>query len=673
MLNDQFYFALEHGNLEHIQSLINDGADVNHVNRYSGMTPLHFAAMTNLLEIAELLLVNHADVDATTRDDATPLHFAVQKGHFKMVKLLLVHHANIDAKTKYEMTPLHLAAQKGYFKIAELLITNHANVNVFDQDGLSPLYYAEKSNRQDIIQLLIDNGANDINDINKHLHDAVSEGDLEAAESAIRDGANVNIRLQDGEVLLFLVIKKGDVDMAKLLIKHKAKIDIFDDDGYTPLDRTIIYNQSLIAKDLIANGADINIKLKNGQVPLHTAAIFGNVEIAGLLIENGADIYDKNNYGQTPLDAAIKYDQGEIVNLFVEKYNDIINTKDEDRNTLLHIAVKNKYGQTPLGAATKDDQEEIMNLFIEKYNNVINTKDKDGNTLLHIAAKNGSSAVVRVLVRNKAELIHIINGNDKTPLFVACDAYLSRHGGGELDNALLDVMNYLIGNGAKNSDLSERCEQARKVLKAKEKEMFNECTVEFLGKEDKEYQEVLKSYSNKKIEIIKKTSDLTQNSLKDFVDAKLTNDEMEILTNSKINELSDLMGKVTEKMFKSIDHKIRNITPAAISAISRTGLINSEIKYVANLHLPLKESEESEKSEEVKKSEAFANLKELIERYNNPECSICSGQDDLRACEKCKNLICESCFIRLLHNNRDRTVCPQCASCRYTKDLKVVK
>ena len=69
-------------------------------------SPLHYAALSRNFEIAELLLRNGADVNATNNLRMTPLQFAARKGHPKMVELFLNHGASKESKDIFGWTPL---------------------------------------------------------------------------------------------------------------------------------------------------------------------------------------------------------------------------------------------------------------------------------------------------------------------------------------------------------------------------------------------------------------------------------------------------------------------------------------------------------------------------------------------------------------------------------------
>lgn len=65
--------------------------------------------------VEALVEIGGADVDAKDKGGFTPLHLAVMKKFLNIVELLVRHHANVDATTNQQITPLHYAALNGNF------------------------------------------------------------------------------------------------------------------------------------------------------------------------------------------------------------------------------------------------------------------------------------------------------------------------------------------------------------------------------------------------------------------------------------------------------------------------------------------------------------------------------------------------------------------------------
>src|SRR5688500_11448494 len=71
-------FAAEKGNLSIVKYLIDNGASVNDVSRYSGFTALHCASLNGRIEIVKYLIDNGASVNDVSRDSGcTALHYAI--------------------------------------------------------------------------------------------------------------------------------------------------------------------------------------------------------------------------------------------------------------------------------------------------------------------------------------------------------------------------------------------------------------------------------------------------------------------------------------------------------------------------------------------------------------------------------------------------------------------
>jgi ankyrin repeat protein len=129
---------------------------------FSGSTPLHFAALSDTRDLAELLLASQADVNAKDQRRETPLHHAAKTGNTDVVELLLVNQADINAKAKYGETPLHFAAEQGRTGVAKLLLARKADVNAANNINATPLHLAALNGHNDVAKLLLACGA-DVN------------------------------------------------------------------------------------------------------------------------------------------------------------------------------------------------------------------------------------------------------------------------------------------------------------------------------------------------------------------------------------------------------------------------------------------------------------------------------------------------------------------------------
>jgi cytohesin len=181
-----------------------------------GEKPMFKAATHNYVEGARYLMENGADVNAIEKNGKTPLHaVAGETFDYEMVKALVNHGANVNATDKENETPLHKVARytppqplagkppphpvtsgnppnstpsrevpsseadkdtnkitkkttrrnpdrSSTLEIVEFLIQHAANVNAINRQGMTPLHLAAGDGRSfEIVKFLLDNAKAD--------------------------------------------------------------------------------------------------------------------------------------------------------------------------------------------------------------------------------------------------------------------------------------------------------------------------------------------------------------------------------------------------------------------------------------------------------------------------------------------------------------------------------
>ena len=109
------HFAIIGGNIETIQYLIDNNADLNARNIY-GETPLHWCCKEGTIEVAKLLIHHGANYTRADFDGNTPLHWAVEYNQHEIVSYLLskgvsCNEANTDLQTPMEIAVLNSSAE----------------------------------------------------------------------------------------------------------------------------------------------------------------------------------------------------------------------------------------------------------------------------------------------------------------------------------------------------------------------------------------------------------------------------------------------------------------------------------------------------------------------------------------------------------------------------------
>lgn len=102
--------------IDMIKLIINYISDINDNYNYDFMSPLHLACEIGNIEIVQLLLENGADIDVLDNYFMTPLHYASNRNHFKTIKLLIKHKAKINVFDVHDRLPIHLTTDQNITK-----------------------------------------------------------------------------------------------------------------------------------------------------------------------------------------------------------------------------------------------------------------------------------------------------------------------------------------------------------------------------------------------------------------------------------------------------------------------------------------------------------------------------------------------------------------------------
>jgi ankyrin repeat protein len=212
---NQLFVAVQTGNLEEVQKLLNEGVDINGKNPFLGKTALMHASGQGLTEVVEFLLERGADANAKTDEGETALMIASAKRNSNIVKLLLDKGAEVNAKTTYGKTALWIASDNKHSDVVRILVNNGADVNQKDSQGITALMRASALGDADTIKILLEMSA------------------------------DVNTTDINGTTTVMAAIKSGHADVVQLLKKAGAKIG--------EKDYTDIYNS--VARDNLRNAA----------------------------------------------------------------------------------------------------------------------------------------------------------------------------------------------------------------------------------------------------------------------------------------------------------------------------------------------------------------------------------------------------------------------------------
>lgn len=135
--------AVELGDEDTINTLLELGADINVRNYGIGSRPLHSAVKNNNETVVRLLIERGATID-DVRDRISPLTVATECGHLEIVRILLDAGADANIRRLVNRAPLHTAVLRGNWEITKLLVEKGANVMARDFAGESAIEMAKR-------------------------------------------------------------------------------------------------------------------------------------------------------------------------------------------------------------------------------------------------------------------------------------------------------------------------------------------------------------------------------------------------------------------------------------------------------------------------------------------------------------------------------------------------
>lgn len=209
-----------------VQTLLDNGADINMRGGLEGNTPLQFAAMRGSSIVVETLLCRGADVNKRNKDGDTAFYLACLYSKPDVVEILLRYHTDPLVLREDGKSVLHAAIKSVFARasVVEMLLSSdrgRALLNLPEfKGGCTPLHFASKANG-----VLWD--------------PASAEVKLrEMMRILLRHGADTSARTVLGMTPLHVAAKNGLRERARILLDHMRPEDITSttNDGKTALN-----------------------------------------------------------------------------------------------------------------------------------------------------------------------------------------------------------------------------------------------------------------------------------------------------------------------------------------------------------------------------------------------------------------------------------------------------
>ena len=359
---ESFIELCKYASTEKILEELEAGAEVNKVNE-AGMTPFLAAAKNNPHRDVLVLLRNKgANPYYRTKDGWTALMYAsVYNENPNVIELLTYLGRDLNIQNNKGNTALLLAVKNRRTDAVRILLRSGARVNVQNDKGDTTL------------KLLFENGYQNY--------------DYRIFRMIINRGANLNLRYENGRTIIYDAIDQGRNNAISLLLENGADVNIRDDEGLTPFQFALIENRSIyILKKLHSHGADLNYEDENGRNALSYAAQYiTDRDKFNFLLRNGARLNSQDNRGITPLMYAVKENDLKVIRYLLNRQSRI-NLRDERGRTALFYAVRYR------------SNTEVISTLIA-HGARLETKTYTGKTLMMEAVRyNSNPQIIRMLL-----------------------------------------------------------------------------------------------------------------------------------------------------------------------------------------------------------------------------------------------------------------------------------
>lgn len=419
--------------------LIKYGADVNSVT-IKGFSPLFITCDSRFLEGAKLLIENNADVNILNFMQDTCLHLicseTIENG-IDYVKLLLSKNSNVNAQGYSDYTPLMLCATDGNTEIFLELLKYNADVNLENKMKKTVLFFLAESDDNYPLLLKIIGSIKNINHTDHTnstaLHMACKKKAVRMIELLVKCGIDVNIKDANHEPAIYYKMYDDGIESTLFLLEHT------DSSAIGPsIVFSFLYSNNMSAIEmLLKKGIDINIRYHK-ETLLTYACKLNQPEYIHLLLKYGADVNIPNKHGRLSpflLIIQMKYPKN-MITTFIDHGADLNNNTPHP----LHIAMNhasNDVIKLLLEKGCSMEKYPIIENIIKKDNlNLLfyihpiyqinyHTIDNNRNTLLHIAVQNNTEyCIIAFLI--KLIDVNCRNIENNTPLHMCNDLTIAQ-------------------------------------------------------------------------------------------------------------------------------------------------------------------------------------------------------------------------------------------------------
>ncbi|XP_024045580.1 ankyrin-1 [Citrus clementina] len=406
------HLALQNGQTQTVLQLIDTDPELVRVKGREGITPLHHASEDGDLYLLEKFLsVCPKSLEDVTNKGDTALHIALKNDKVEAFQVLTrcppsviglkeadqcYNKRILNSKNRDGSTLLHIATSKNQVQIVRCLLNYKVEINSLNSDGLTPLNITlldqTQSRNQEIEDMLRSAGALEATSLpiranstnllrtDQRLNEAAQAGNVDALYELIWEDAYLLDQIDQVPFVdtpLHTAASMGHINFALEIMRLKPSFARKQNQyGFCPLHLALQETHTQMVLRLIDVDRNlVRVQGREGVTPLHYVAEKGNVDLlCKFLAACPESILQVTIRKETALHVAAKNDKLEVLEVmlgwlrFVNK-DDILNWKDDECNTLLHISISRSHIQ-------------IVRLIVNRARDQINARNSKDKTAM---------------------------------------------------------------------------------------------------------------------------------------------------------------------------------------------------------------------------------------------------------------------------------------------------
>jgi ankyrin repeat protein len=328
--------------------------------RYAGWPLLNIAIELGEIPVAEELIAEKPDLNATDPDGNSAMHVAARKGDSVTLKPLLANGANTNSINARNETALYLAAESNCLKCVRLLLESEADPAIATKLEITPLEVAIRNDRAEIAGLLLKSQTSYAG-IHRVLLLAIENNREDLSLALIKRDSKLGSRDDKGRSALWYSADRGLEKTSVALIKS-GKIDINSQDstGHCALAQAVRGGYLAVVRLLINKDADLNIRTNAGNSILILAVLAKKPAIVELLLTRASDVDAQDNIGDTALMLAADTGQNDVVEMLIKAGADLQLRNWEDLNA---FQIANNSGYPEIAQMIRTNSNLFFKLF----------------------------------------------------------------------------------------------------------------------------------------------------------------------------------------------------------------------------------------------------------------------------------------------------------------------